>query len=328
MPTARRPECAISSNSTTRRAVLILLAVGALASSTLAQRDPTAIDIQKVANNLYVVTGGRGTGSSSNTVSGCTTVFVTNAGVVLIDTKLPGFAGAILERVKSVTNKPVATIINTHTHGDHTGGNTDFPRTVEVVTHENTKTNMARMDAFKGANEGFLPRKTFKDRLTLGSGPDQMDLYYFGRGHTNGDAVIVLPALRVAVFGDLFARKWAPLVDAGNGGSAVEYPRTLANAIAGINNVDSIITGHSSRTIGSGPTAKFEPFGPVVKWAELQEYQDFTREFVASAQASMKAGKTIEQAVAEMKLPAKYNSYDMANARNDVQRVYEESKTR
>lgn len=307
-----------------------VLVMAALASSAIldAQRDPTTIDIQKVASNLYVVTGGRGTGSSSNTVSGCTTVFITNAGVVLVDTKLPGFAGAILDKVKSVTTRPVTTIINTHTHGDHTGGNTDFPRTVEVVTHENTRANMAKMDAFKGSNEGFLPRKTFTDRLTLGSGPDQMDLYYFGRGHTNGDAVIVLPALRIAVFGDLFARKWAPLVDAGNGGSAVEYPQTLAKAIAGIKNVDSIITGHSSRTIGSGATAKFEPFGPVVMWAELQEYQDFTRQFVASAQASMKAGRTIDQAVSEMKLPAKYAGYDMANARNDVQRVYEESKTR
>ena len=248
--------------------------------------------------------------------------------MVLIDTKLPGFAGAILDKVKSVTPRPVTTIINTHTHGDHTGGNTDFPRSVEVVTQENTRANMAKMDAFKGSNEGFLPRKTFKDRLTLGSGAEQMDLYYFGRGHTNGDAVIVLPALRIAIFGDLFARKWAPLVDAGNGGSAVEYPQTLAKAMAGVKNVDTIITGHSSRTIGSGATAKFEPFGPVEKWADLQEYQDFTREFVASAQASMKAGRTVDQAVAEMKLPAKYAAYDMANARNDVQRVYEESKAR
>jgi glyoxylase-like metal-dependent hydrolase (beta-lactamase superfamily II) len=304
-----------------------LLSAGLISGAVAgAQRDPTAIDIQKVANNLYVVTGGRGTGNSSNTVSGCTTVFITNAGVVLVDTKLPGFAGAILDKVKSVTPRPVTTIINTHTHGDHTGGNTDFPRSVEVVTQENTRANMAKMDAFKGSNEGFLPRKTFKDRLTLGSGAEQMDLYYFGRGHTNGDAVIVLPALRIAIFGDLFARKWAPLVDAGNGGSAVEYPQTLAKAIAGVKNVDTIITGHSSRTIGSGATAKFEPFGPVVKWADLQEYQDFTREFVASAQASMKAGRTVDQAVAEMKLPAKYKDYDMANARNDVQRVYEESK--
>ncbi len=312
-----------------RRALVLLVLIGAavIATSTArAQTDLTAINIQKISANLYIVTGGRGSGGQSNTISGCTTVFITNTGVLLIDTKLPGFAKAILDQVKSVTNKPVTTLINTHTHNDHTGGNTDLPRSVEVVTHENTKANMARMDAFKGENAAFLPKKTFTDRLSLGSGPDQVDLYYFGAGHTNGDAVIVFPALRTAVFGDLFARKWAPLVDAGNGGSAVAYPQTLAKAIAGVKNVDSIITGHSSTTIGSGATAKFTASGPVMKWADLIEYADFTREFVAAAQAAMKAGKSVDAAVKEMKLPDKYKAYDMANARNDVQRVYEELK--
>jgi cyclase len=312
------------------RRALVLLALLTVAVLSIAvaraQTDPTAIAIQKVAGNLYIVTGGRGSGGQSNTISGCTTVFLTNTGVVLVDTKLPGFGKAILAQVKAVTDKPVTTIINTHTHNDHTGGNIEFPRTVEFVTHENTKTNMARMDAFKGENAAFLPKKTFTDRLSLFSGRDQIDLYYFGAGHTNGDAVIVLPALRTAVFGDLFARKWAPLVDAGNGGSAVAYPQTLAKAIAGLKSVDTIITGHSSTTIGSGPTAKFRPSSPVMKWADLQEYAAFTREFVAAAQAAMKAGKSVDEAVKEMKLPEKYKAYDMANARNDVQRVYEESR--
>ena len=230
-----------------------------------------------------------------------------------------------------MTAKPVTTIINTHAHNDHTGGNNEFPRAVDVVAHENTKANMARMDAFKGENAAFLPKRTFADRMSLLSGRDQIDLYYFGRGHTNGDTVIVFPSLRIAVFGDLFARKWAPLVDAGNGGSAVEYPRTLAKAIAGLKNVDSVITGHSSRTIAGrgaeGPQGStFVPFGPLVKWADLVEYQDFTREFVAAAQAALKAGRTVDQAVAGMKLPEKYRDYDMVQARADVQRVYEESK--
>ena len=311
-----------------RLIALAALLLGGVVSVAVAraQQDVTAIHIQKVRDNLYVVTGGRGSGGQSNTISGCTTVFIADAGVVLIDTKLPGFAYAILEQVKTVTSKPVTTIINTHSHGDHTGGNTDFPRAVEVVAHANTKANMARMDAFKDDGAAFLPRKTFADRLSLLSGRDRIDLYYFGRGHTNGDAVIVFPSLRIAVFGDLFARKWAPLVDAGNGGSASEYPLTLARAIRGLKNVDSVITGHSSRTIGSGAGATFVPFGPLVKWADLLEYADFTREFVAAAQAAMKAGRTVEQAVAEMKLPDQYKDYDMANARNDVQRVYEELK--
>jgi len=309
-------------------AVLVLAGVvpGTIDAIVQAQGDPTAIHIQKIRDNLYVVLGGRGSGSQSATISGCTTVFIADSGVVLIDTKLPGFAMAILEQVKSVTAKPITTIINTHTHNDHTGGNTEFPRTIEVVTHANTKANMAKMASFQGDTAGFLPKRTFADKLSLLSGRDRIDLYYFGRGHPNGDAVIVFPSLRIAVFGDLFARKWAPLVDAGNGGSAVEYPRTLAKAIAALKNVDSIITGHSSRTIGSGASATFVPFGPLVKWADLVEYQDFTREFVAAAQAAMKAGRTIDEAVAGMKLPEKYKDYDMVQAKADVQHVYEESK--
>ena len=71
---------------------------------------------------------------------------------------------------------------------------------------------MAKMDAFKGDKAQFLPKKTFKDKLTLGSGKDRIDLYYFGAGHTNGDALVVFPALRVLQTGDMFAWKDAPLL--------------------------------------------------------------------------------------------------------------------
>ena len=110
----------------------------------------------------------------------------------------------------------MTTIINTHTHGDHTGSNEFFPASVEVVAHENTKTNMEKMDAFKGDKAQFLPDKTFKDKLTLFNGADRIDLYYFGAGHTNGDAIVVFAALRVAHAGDLFARKGTPLIDTNN----------------------------------------------------------------------------------------------------------------
>ena len=89
---------------------------------------------------------------------------------------------------------------------------------------------MEKMDAFKGDKSVFLPKKTFKDKMTLGKGKDQIDLYYFGRAHTNGDALVVFPALRVMHAGDVFAGKTTPIIDANNGGSAVEYGKTLAKA--------------------------------------------------------------------------------------------------
>src|SRR6202007_1293097 len=97
-------------------------------------------------------------------------------GVTLVDDKLAGWGEAVLEKVKSVTGKPVTRIINTHTHGDHTGNNGFFGASVEIVAHENTKTNMSKMDAFKGDNARFLPSKTYKDAMTLGAGKDRIDL--------------------------------------------------------------------------------------------------------------------------------------------------------
>ena len=75
-----------------------------------------------------------------------------------------------------------------------------------------------------------MPKRTFKDTMTLGSGNDQIDLHYFGRGHTNGDAFVVFPALRVMHAGDIFSGKNVPLLDAVNGGSGVEIGKTLAKA--------------------------------------------------------------------------------------------------
>ena len=304
----------------------VLVVAGALSIAVVrAQQNPTAMQIEKVKDGLYIVTGGRGLGAQAGGVAGNTTVFVADSGVVLIDTKYPGLGKGILDQVKSVTSKPITTIINTHTHGDHTGGNSEFPRTVEFVAHENTKANMARMDEFKGENAAFLPKKTFKDRLSLVAGKSTIDLYYFGAGHTNGDTVIVFPALRTLVMGDLFARKWAPLIDAGNGGSAMAFPQTLAKVIGGIKDVDTVITGHSTTTIGSGPGVTFVRSNPVMKWADLQEYADFMRDFVAAADLARKAGKSVDEAVKGLKLPDRYKDYNMVQARADVQRVYDEA---
>ncbi len=105
----------------------VLMTTGALSIVIAqAQQDPAAIRLEKVKDALYIITGGQQAGS----VSGNTTVFVTGTGVVLVDTKYPGYGKAILDQVRSLTPKPVTMIINTHTHADHTSGNSEFPHTV------------------------------------------------------------------------------------------------------------------------------------------------------------------------------------------------------
>jgi cyclase len=240
-------------------------------------------------------------------------VFITDAGVTLVDTKLPGFGPTILERIKTVTNKPVTRIINTHTHGDHTGGNPAFGASVETIVHENTRANMAKMQEFSGANAKFVPKRTYKDKLTVGSGKDQIDLYYFGRGHTNGDTFVVFTALRTMHVGDMFAWKALPYVDADNGGSVVEQPQSLAKAAA-VPNVDTIINGHI-------------PLGTI---SDLKTYADFTQDFADFARASMKGGKTVEQAAAEYKVAPRFKGYvaslnpDFGGAATNLQIAYQE----
>ena len=152
----------------------------------------------RVKANLYVITGGGGN----------TAALVADDGVVLVDTKNPGWGSAILDKVQTVTDKPITHIINTHTHGDHVGSNIDFSLPVEVVAHANTKSNMEKMEAFQSASgQRYLPNRTYDDRLTLLDGNDQIDLYHFGAGHTSGDTIVVFSGLGVAHTGDLFAWK-------------------------------------------------------------------------------------------------------------------------
>jgi glyoxylase-like metal-dependent hydrolase (beta-lactamase superfamily II) len=291
-----------------RIALLIgLVAVGSL--SLLAQpAGPKVIDIVKLKDNLYVLTSST-PGNAATFSGGNVAVFITDGGVTLVDTKLAGWGQAVLDKVKSVTDKPVTRIINTHTHGDHTGNDGFFGTTVEIVAHENTKANMAKMDAFKGDNARFLPSKTYADKMSIGAGKDRIDLYYFGAAHTNGDTFVVFPALRVAHAGDAFAWKDGPLCDRNNGGSCVAFPRTLQKAIAALKNVDTVIPGHS----------------PMMKPADLEMYQKFTAALLSHAVDAMKAGTTVDEATASFKVDA-YPGYKNERVKGSIQAVYDELK--
>lgn len=129
-----------------------------------------------------------------------------------MDTKVANNGPGILEKIKSVTPKPVIMVINTHTHSDHVGSNSAFTGAVEFIAHENCKASMEKMTEFQ-TEEGkkFLPSKTYKDKLSLLKGADKVDLYYFGRGHTGGDTFVVFPALKIMHAGDLFPARARPL---------------------------------------------------------------------------------------------------------------------
>ena len=220
-----------------RRLVLLstLIALGAAGIAAQQAAQPQTAEIQKVKDNLYMIKGGGGN----------TAAFITANGVVIVDTKLAGWGQRIMDKIRSVTDKPVTTIINTHTHGDHTGSNEFFPASVEIVAQENTKANMAKMPAVQGDKAQFLPDKTYKDKLTLFSGPI---------GSTSTTSAPGTPTATPSSCSRRFASrtpatcsrgKGTPLIDTDNGGSGVAYPKTLKKAASKIKGVDTVITGHS-----------------------------------------------------------------------------------
>jgi glyoxylase-like metal-dependent hydrolase (beta-lactamase superfamily II) len=184
---------------------------------------------------------------------------------------------------------------------------------------------MARMGAFQGSKARFLPNKTVTSKMSLLDGQDRIDLYYFGAAHTNGDLVVVFPEKHLAYLGDLFPGKAAPAIDTAHGGSAVEFPKTLARAVAEIAGVTRVVAGHYAAPVD--PTdVKYADMAQTMRWSDLVEYAAFNRDFLAAVEAAMQSGKSADEAAADLHLPEKYRSYDMQQAKANVQAIYQELK--
>jgi glyoxylase-like metal-dependent hydrolase (beta-lactamase superfamily II) len=253
-------------------------------------------------------------------------VFITATGVVLVDTKIAGWGQPIIERVKELTDKPITTIINTHAHYDHVEGNVEFPPTVEVDSHENAAKLMPEQrtplgvqptgrNVFKETNGRNLPERTYRDRLTLGSGADRIELHYFGRAHTSGDTFVVFPMLRAMHTGDAFPNKSVPIMDGNNGGSGVEFPDTLAK-VAALPDIDTVITGHNATTL---------------TMADVRMYSEFNRAFVDAVRAAKKSGQTLDDVVNTWKVPERFVAWgatqpNAARLRANAQVVWNELK--
>jgi cyclase len=304
-----------------------ILAIGALSLTASAYQQargtapagggqPAAnvVTVDKLKDTLYVLKGGGGN----------TTVYIGANGVTVVDTKLAGWGQPILAKIKELTPKPVTLIINTHSHGDHVSGNAEFPATVDIIAHENTKKNVETWPAVYGLTNAFpnvikeaghgAPKKTFKDKMTIGSGADRIDLFYFGRAHTSGDAWVLFPSLRVMAAGDVFPNKGIPIMDKNAGGSGVEFPDTLAKAYNSVKDVDTIVTGHAQTTMTRD---------------DLKIYGDFIKEFVQAVRDAKKAGKSADDFAASYKVPEKYTGYPAAQAasvKNAATVIMEEAK--
>ena len=291
------------------------LAVAGMQQPPAAPQAPRVVEVDKIKENLYVAKGGGGNSS----------VFITAAGVVVVDTKNPGWGQPLLDAIRKLTDKPVTMIVNTHTHGDHVSGNVEFPATVDIVTQENTAANMKAMrqnsssaptaapppNIFTQNNGRGLPKRTFKDKMTIGSGADRVELYYFGRAHTNGDAMVFFPAHRVLHIADVFPGTELPIMDSNNGGSGIGFADTLTRALKfAEKNADVLVNGHRDTTSTN---------------ADLRGFIQFIRTYVKDVQDAKRSGKSVDDVAASWKPPAGYRAQP-ARIRANAQLIFDETK--
>ncbi len=249
------------------RATAATFALGGLWIALTQQPPPQPLTIEKLADDLHVIVGSGGN----------VAVLTTEDGVILVDDKFDRNVPEILERVRSITSRPVRYILNTHHHGDHTGGNGTLSHAAEIVAHDNVYTNM-----IKGKQPG-PPRITFSNRTTVRLGGKEVRMHYYGRGHTNGDAFVLFPQHKVLHTGDMFVAG-APFVDYGNGGSGIDWSNSIDQALQ--LDFERVIPGH----------------GPIMAKNDLREWNAAWGSVRMRMSELKRQGKPRDEAVKTLKL--------------------------
>lgn len=250
--------------STTRNRLLVIAtAIGLGALAYTQTQEPAKLSTVKLADNMYVI--------HNDFVPGNTTILITNEGVIMVDDKYPVDADNIVAELKKLTNQPIKYVINTHHHGDHSGGNPTMQKLGAIAV----SSDQARKNMIAGQQPG-LTNITIEREGHIYLGGEQVDLYYFGRAHTNGDIVVLFPKQRVLATGDTYANDpgTPELVDFDGGGSAIEWPKTLTKELT--LDFDRAIPGH----------------GTVASKAELAKFRDSTQRLSTKIHDMLKAKRS------------------------------------
>jgi len=211
---------------------------------------PAKLNTVKITNDLYVI--------HNDFVPGNTTALITNEGVLLVDDKFEIDFPNVVAEVKKLTSQPIKYVVNTHHHSDHSGSNAKMQAiNVQVVASEQARANMV-----DGKQPG-LPTMVFDRHAHIYLGGKNVELYHFGRAHTDGDVVVLFPAERTLAAGDMFTFGDATpeLIDYSGGGSAKEWTSTLDSALQ--LDFDNVVPGH----------------GILTTKAEMKKFRDSTLRF-------------------------------------------------
>ena len=274
-----------------RLAFLVLLCCSVFAAAQDQDFSKVQIKVTKVSGNIYMLEGAGGNIAAS----------VGEDGIVIVDDQYAPLADKIAAALKGigVTDKPVRFVINTHYHGDHTGGNLALATGGStIIAQDNVRKRLetggkagngggVSMEQ-KVAATGALPIITFDHDVTVHLNGEDIRALHFPAGHTDGDAIVFFPKANVVHMGDDFVRYGYPFIDVTSGGS-------VQGMIAACDKVVAVLPADVKVIPGHGQLSNLE---------EVRDYSTMLKETSAAVQAAIKSGKTVDQMKKEKILAA------------------------
>lgn len=241
--------------------------------------DKVEIKSTHVAGNVHMLEGSGGNIGVS----------VGKDGTLIVDDQFAPLAAKIDEALKKLSPGALKFVLNTHWHGDHTGGNAHFGKKAHIVAHENVR---KRLQSKSDTAPEALPIVTFDHGLSVHFNGEEIRVLALGPGHTDGDAVIHFTKSGVLHMGDQFFNGRFPFIDLGSGGDVAGYLRNVADVLKKIPDDIKIIPGH----------------GPLATKADLQQFHDSIAETLEIVRKAKVAGKSLDQVKADG-LPEKFKSW-------------------
>lgn len=226
--------------------------------------------VTKVAGNVYMLEGSGGNIGAS----------VGEDGIVIVDDQFAPLADKIKAALKGVTDKPVRFVINTHFHGDHTGGNAIFQKDAPIIAQDNVRKRLETGAADrKPAPKDALPIITFDHDVTVHLNGEDIHALHFASGHTDGDSIIFFPKSNVVHMGDDFVTYGFPFIDLKSGGSVEGMIAAVDDVVSKLPADVKVIPGH----------------GPISNLDDVRKFSAMLKETLAVVQKALKQGKTLDQ---------------------------------
>jgi len=275
----------------------LFLSISAVFGQTTTTKQPEiTVRITKAAGSVYFLDceGGFGGGNVAASIG--------DDGILLVDDMFAAMGPKVLAALKTISDKPVKMVLNTHFHGDHIQGNKNFQKSSVIVAQENVRKRLLANNKDTAPTLEMLPAITFTDRLAVNFNGEEVQMIHYPNGHTDGDSVIYFTKSKVLHLGDMFFFEMFPAVYTEGGGNIRQLVVNLDKVIADTPADAKVVPGH----------------GNLATMQDLKNYVSMLKETIGIVDTKIKEGKTLEQMTNE-KVLAKYDTLGSGGAQTTDQ---------